>query len=51
MSLAAPLTQMLTATLIGDYTSYYLAILQEVDPSPVKPIAYIRERMGQPYRG
>ncbi len=46
-----PLAQMLTTTLIGDYTSYYLAILQGVDPSPVNPIAYIRERMGQPYRG
>jgi glucose/mannose-6-phosphate isomerase len=45
----SPLAQMLTTTLIGDYTSYYLAILQGVDPSPVNSIAYIRERMGQPY--
>ena len=45
----SPLAQMLTTTLVGDYTSYYLAILQGVDPSPVNPIAYIRERMGQPY--
>lgn len=47
----SPLAQMLTTTLVGDYTSYYLAILQGVDPSPVNSIAYIRERMGQPYQG
>ena len=47
----SPLAQMITTTLIGDYTSYYLAILQGVDPSPVNSIAYIRERMGQPYQG
>ena len=46
----SPLAQMITTTLIGDYTSYYLAILQGVDPSPVNSIAYIRERMGQPYQ-
>ncbi len=43
-----PLCQMLTTTLIGDYVSYYLAVLQGVDPSPVPNITYIRGKLEQP---
>lgn len=34
----APLTQMLCMLALGDYVSYYLAILHEVDPSPTPAI-------------
>ena len=40
-----PLTQMLTTVLLGDYTSYYLALLQRVDPSPVAAIDFIKGRL------
>ena len=40
-----PLTQMLTTILLGDYTSYYLALLQRMDPSPVPPIDFIKGRL------
>ena len=40
------LSQMLSTILLGDYISYYLAILQEVDPSPVATIDYIKQRLG-----
>ena len=40
-----PLSQMLTTMLLGDYTSYYLALLQGVDPSPVPSIDFIKGRL------
>ena len=40
-----PLSQILTTVLLGDYTSYYLALLQGVDPSPVPPIDFIKDRL------
>jgi glucose/mannose-6-phosphate isomerase len=40
-----PLCQMLTGVYFGDYVSYYLAILQDVDPSPVPPINYIKSQL------
>mgnify|MGYP002857873631 CR=1 FL=1 len=40
-----PLSQMLTTILLGDYTSYYLALLQGVDPSPVPSIDFIKDRL------
>ena len=39
------LSQMLSVTILGDYTSYYLALLQGVDPSPVPAIDFIKERL------
>jgi len=36
---------MLSAVLLGDYVSYYLAMLNEVDPSPVAAIDYLKERL------
>jgi len=39
------LAQMLTAIYLGDYVSYYLAILQGIDPSPVPPIDFIKSRL------
>ena len=43
----SPLAQMLSAIHLGDYVSYYLAMLYEVDPTPVKAIDYLKERLAQ----
>ena len=42
------LSQMLSTILLGDYISYYLALLQRVDPSPVSVIDYIKGRLADP---
>jgi glucose/mannose-6-phosphate isomerase len=39
------LGQILGMVYLGDYTSYYLAILQGIDPSPVSNIDYIKEQL------
>jgi glucose/mannose-6-phosphate isomerase len=41
------LSQALWAIHFGDYVSYYLAALRGVDPTPVKTIAYLKERLAQ----
>jgi glucose/mannose-6-phosphate isomerase len=43
----SPLAQMLSAIHLGDYVSYYLAMLYEIDPTPVKIIHYLKERLAQ----
>ena len=43
----SPLSQMMSAVLLGDYVSYYLALLNNVDPSPVAVIDYLKERLGK----
>ncbi len=40
-----PLAQQLNAILLGDYVSYYLAILNGVDPTPVAPIDYLKAQL------
>lgn len=40
-----PLAQAMGMTLLGDYVSYYLALLNGVDPTPVKTIDYLKERL------
>jgi glucose/mannose-6-phosphate isomerase len=42
-----PLAQMLSAIHFGDYVSFYLAMLYAVDPTPVKAIDYLKERLAQ----
>lgn len=32
---------------LGDYLSYYLAILNQADPSPVKPIEFLKNRLAE----
>ncbi len=44
---ASALSQILTASLVGDYTSYYLALLQGIDPSPIPPIDFIKDRLSR----
>ncbi|MEX0801153.1 MAG: bifunctional phosphoglucose/phosphomannose isomerase [Dehalococcoidia bacterium] len=41
------LAQAMTAVLFGDYVSYYLALVNEVDPSPTTPIANLRTWLAQ----
>ena len=41
------LARMLSATLIGDFTSVYLALLRGVDPTPVETISLLKERMAK----
>jgi glucose/mannose-6-phosphate isomerase len=43
----SPLAQMLSLVSIGDFASYYLAILYRVDPSPVKVISYLKDRLAK----
>ena len=43
----SPLSHMLSLTLLGDYVSYYLAMLYEVDPSPNKTIDYLKGRLAE----
>jgi glucose/mannose-6-phosphate isomerase len=39
------LAKMLSTICIGDFTSVYLAILRKVDPTPVKTIAILKDKM------
>ena len=39
------IAQLLWAIHLGDYVTYYLALLRGVDPSPVDSIAYLKERL------
>ena len=42
--------QILSSVMFGDYTSYYLAILNREDPSSVESIEYIKESMGSMFQ-
>ena len=42
-----PLSQIMSAILFGDYVSYYLAILNQADPSPAAVIDRLKERLGK----
>ena len=44
---SSPLSQMMSLVLFGDYVSYYLAILNKIDPTPVKAIDYLKEQLGK----
>lgn len=39
------LAQILSTVVLGDYTSYYLALLQQVDPSPTTSIDFVKDRL------
>ncbi|MBN2463777.1 MAG: bifunctional phosphoglucose/phosphomannose isomerase [Dehalococcoidia bacterium] len=43
----SPLSQMMSLAYLGDWVSYYLAILNETDPTPVKAIDYLKKRLSQ----
>jgi len=39
------LAQMMSSVFLGDWVSYYLAMLNGTDPTPVKTIDYLKERL------
>ena len=41
------LERMLSLIYIGDFTSFYLAILNKIDPTPVKRISYLKKPMAK----
>jgi glucose/mannose-6-phosphate isomerase len=41
----SPLSQIMSLVLFGDYTSYYLAILNKIDPTPVKAIDFLKKQL------
>ena len=43
----SPLSQMMTTVMMGDFASYYLAILYKVDPSPVEVISYLKDQLAK----
>ncbi len=42
---ATPLSQMLSTVVLGDWASYYLGILNGVDPSPVAALEEVKRRL------
>ena len=44
---SSPLSQMMSLVLFGDYVSYYLAILNKIDPTPVKAIDFLKGRLAK----
>jgi glucose/mannose-6-phosphate isomerase len=43
---ANSLSEALQAVYLGDHVSYYLALLNGADPTPVEAIAFLKERLG-----
>jgi glucose/mannose-6-phosphate isomerase len=43
----SPLSQMMSTVMMGDFASYYLAILNKVDPSPVDVISYLKDQLAK----
>jgi glucose/mannose-6-phosphate isomerase len=43
----SPLSQIMSLVLLGDYVSYYLAMLYKTDPSPVKAIDFLKEKLAR----
>ena len=43
----SPLAQVLSAIYLGDFVSYYLALLNGVDPTPIDQIARVKARLAQ----
>ncbi|MEA1959176.1 MAG: bifunctional phosphoglucose/phosphomannose isomerase [Chloroflexota bacterium] len=41
----SPLSQIMSLIFFGDYVSYYLALLNEVDPSQVESIDYLKKKL------
>lgn len=43
----SPLARLFSLIYIGDYVTFYLAILNRIDPSPVEAIAYLKDRLAK----
>ena len=44
---SSQLSQIMSLVLFGDYVSYYLAMLYKIDPTPVKAIDYLKEKLAK----
>jgi glucose/mannose-6-phosphate isomerase len=44
---ATPLAQTLSAIYLGDFVSYYLALLNNMDPTPIDPITRVKARLAE----
>jgi len=44
---ASPLVQMMSLILFGDYVSFYLAVLNGVDPTPIDSIDFVKKYLAQ----
>ena len=42
-----PIAQVMSLILLGDYTSFYLAVLNRVDPTPIDSIDFIKKYLAQ----
>jgi glucose/mannose-6-phosphate isomerase len=42
---ATPLENLWTALHLGDYTAYYLAMLYEVDPTPIAALQNLKQEL------
>jgi glucose/mannose-6-phosphate isomerase len=40
-----PLEQLLSATYFGDFVSYYLALINDIDPSDIDVINHLKQRL------
>ncbi|MCJ7515883.1 MAG: bifunctional phosphoglucose/phosphomannose isomerase [Dehalococcoidia bacterium] len=49
--LKGELNQMMGLIYLGDWVSYYLAMLSETDPTPIKTIDYLKNRLNQTKKG
>ena len=43
----SPLAEMLQTIYLGDYVSYYLAIINEVEPNPVEIIKFLKDKLAE----
>ena len=41
------MAKMLSTILVGDFTSVYLAVLRNVDPTPVQTIVTLKKKLGE----
>jgi glucose/mannose-6-phosphate isomerase len=41
------LAQMMSLVMIGDFASYYLGILNGIDPTPIPTVGYLKERLAK----
>jgi glucose/mannose-6-phosphate isomerase len=44
---ASPLAQVMSLILFGDYTSFYLALLNRIDPTPLDSVDFVKKYLAQ----
>jgi len=43
----SPLIEMLEMIMLGDYVSFYLAMINEIDPTPVEMIKFLKDKLAE----